>query len=393
MSDEKSYRWLKAVLAFCVLFLSIGCGQETESSSEASADQRILAEFTIAKGGDLILVPVTFKENEYLFFLDTGCSHTVFDSSLKHELGDVKRIERGLTHGGPMAAEFFDAPAAFLGPFNMQDCSEIFCSDFRMLSYIQGKRISGVIGMNFLKKYVVQIDFDRGVLSFLRPIRGQNPDWGEELEINYDSLGAPHVMGNIHDGIKVNFVIDTGDNSSGALEGKIFDDIISRKKIKTSETLVATASGTTRLREARITNLRVGSFEYEGLIFSEGIFSCLGLPFLSRHLVTFDFPNNRIYLKEGRNFKKIDETDMSGLHLLRISNKTIVHSVDEGSPAQKAGVRAKDVILKVGDRDANEYEMWELAQLKRSGDKRKITMKIERGNDVKEVSFLLEKKI
>jgi predicted aspartyl protease len=393
MSDEKSDRWLKAVLAFCVLFLSIGCGQEPKSSSEGLVDQRILAEFTIEKGGDFILLPVDFKGKEYSFVLDTGCSHTVFDSSLKHELGDVKRIERGLTAGGLMAYEMYDAPAAFLGPFNMQDCDEIFCIDFRMLSYIQGKRISGVIGMNFLRKYAVQIDFDKGVLSFLRPIRGQNPDWGEELEVNYDSLGVPHIMGNIHDGIKVNFVIDTGDSSSGALEGKIFDDIISRKKIKTSETLVATASGTIRLRETRITNLRVGSFEYQDLIFCEGIFSCLGLSFLSRHLVTLDFQNNRIYLKKGNDFKKIDETDMSGLHLIRISNKTIVHSVDEGSSAWKAGVRAKDVILKIGDKDVNEYEMWEIRDLKKSGDKRKIAMTIKRGNDIKEISFMLEKKI
>jgi len=393
MREKKSYKWLKEVLAFCVLFLASGHGAEPESSSEASADQRILAEFTIAKGGDLILVPVTFKGNEYLFFLDTGCSHTVFDSSLKHELGDVKRIERGLTAAGPMEAELFDAPAAFLGPFNMQDCGEIFCSDFRMFSYIQGKRISGVIGMNFLRKYVVQIDFDKGVLSFLRPIRRQNPDWGEELEINYDSLGVPHVMGNIHDGIKVNFVIDTGNNSSGALGGKIFDDIISRKKIKTSETLVATASGTIRLRETRITNLRAGSFEYQDIIFCEGIFSCLGLSFLSRHLVTLDFQNNRIYLKKGNDFKNIDETDMSGLHLLRISNTTLIHSVDKESPAEKAGIKAKDVIIKVGNKDVNTYNMWRLRRILMSEDKRKITMAIERGNDVKEVSFLLEKKI
>jgi len=393
MGDERSYRWLKAVLAFCVLFLGNGRGAEPESSSEGSADQRILAEFTIAKGGDLILLPVTFKGKEYLFFLDTGCSHTVFDTSLKHELGDVKRIERGQTAAGPMEAELFDAPEAFLGPFNIQDCGEVLCSDLRMMSLIEGKRISGIIGMNFLRKYVVQIDFDKGVISFLQPIRGQHPDWGEELKINHDSIGWPHITGNIHKGIKVDFVIDTGNNSTGDLGSKIFKEIISKKEMKTSETLAATAAGTIRLREARITRLRVGSFEYQDLIFGEGISSCLGLSFLSRHLVTFDFPSNRIYLKKGKDFKKIDEADMSGLHLLRISNKTIVHSVDEGSPAQKAGIEAKDVILKIGNEGVNIYNMWKLRRILKSRDKRKITMTIKRGDDVKEVSFLLEKKI
>jgi C-terminal processing protease CtpA/Prc len=121
--------------------------------------------------------------------------------------------------------------------------------------------------------------------------------------------------------------------------------------------------------------------------------SHLGLSFLSRHIVTLDFPNNRIYLKKGKGFKKDDETDMSGLHLLRISNQTVVYSVDEGSPAQKAGIRANDIILKVGDKDANTYDILELRRLLRSGVKHKILMTIKQNDDVKDVSFLLKKKI
>jgi hypothetical protein len=60
----------------------------------------------------------------------------------------------------------------------------------------------------------------------------------------------------------------------------------------------------------------------------------LGLSFLSRHIVTFDFPNGRVYFEKGKEYKKVDETDMSGLHLLRISNETFVYSVDEGDIAK-----------------------------------------------------------
>lgn len=393
MSKEKSYSWLRAVLTFCLLFWVSSYASELESSSERLLDQKILAEFKIARGGDPILLPVIFKGKEYLFLLDTGFSHTAFNSSFKHELGHVKRIERGITLGNPMMFEVFDAPEAFLGPFNIQDCGEVSCIDLNMVSSIFGRKVAGLIGLNFLKKYVIQIDFDKGVLSFLQPIRGQNPDWGQELEINYDSIGQPNIIGNIHNGIKVGFVIDTGCNTTGGLDRKIFEEILSKKEVKTSEALLATASGIVQNREARISGFSVGPFEYEDLIFDEGNWSYLGLLFLARHIVILDFPNNRIYLKKGRDFKKIDETDMSGLHLLRISNKTIVHSVDEDSPAQKAGISADDVILKVGDKGANKYEMWELRRILRSKDKRKIVMTIQRGDDVKEVSFLLKRKI
>lgn len=394
MSKEKNYRSLKVllVLSLFVLLLAGGCVEVPKSASDKPADQNILAEFKIAKGEDPILLPVKFKEKEYLFLLDTGSSHTVFDTSFKHELGDVKGIKRGPTHGSSIVAEFFDAPEAFLGPLSLQDCGEVACLDLKMLTLVEGSKVSGVIGMNFLNKYAVQIDFDKGVLSFFQPLQKRHSHWGNELPIGYHPLGLPQITGNVLDSIKVDFVVDTGANT-GSLDRKIFEQILSNKELKTSETLFATASGVIRKREARIGNLSIVEFEYEDLIFGEGNWSHLGLSFLSRHIVTFDFPNSRIYLEKGKGFKKIDETDMSGLHLLRISNKTVVYSVDEGSPAQKAGIRAKDTILKVGNKNANTYDMWDLRRLLMSGDGHKITMTIKRGDDVKEVSFLLKKKI
>jgi len=396
MKKVKYYMLLKVVLDLflSVMLLTAGCADEPKSTSEKPAEQNILAEFAIAKGGGPIILPVKFKDKEYVFLVDTGGSHTVFDTSFKHELGDVQKVERGLTHGSPIMAELFDAPEAFLGPLNVKDCGEVACLDLKMLSLVLGRKISGFIGMNFLKKYVVQIDFDKGLLSFLQPPQKRYSGWGNELPISYSQIGLPQITGNILDGVKVKFVIDTGaTGAAGSLDSKIFEEILSKKEIKTSEALSATASGIVRSREARIGNLSVGSFEYQDLIFGEGNWSYLGLSFLSRHIVTFDFPNSRIYLEKGKGFKKIDETDMSGLHLLRISNNTVVHSVDEGSPAQKAGIRANDIILKVGNKDANIYDMWELRRFLMSGDGHKVSMTIKRGDDIKEASFLLKKKI
>lgn len=395
MKKVKYYMLLKVVLGLflSVMLLTAGCADEPKSTSEKPAEQNILAEFEIAKGGGPILIPVTFKGKEYVFLVDTGCSHMVFDTSFKHELGDVQKVERVLTHGSPIISEVFEAPEAFLGPLNTQDCGEVICIDLEMASSVLGRRISGLIGMNFLKKYIVQIDFDKGSLSFLQPLQKRHPRWGNKLSIGYNPFGIPKIAGNILNGIKVDFMIDTGANSTGGLGSDIFEKFLSEKELKTSEILFATASGVIQKKEIRIDSLSVGSFEYQDLIFSEANWSYLGLSFLSRHRVTFDFPNSRMYLEKGKGFKKIDETDMSGLHLLRISNKTVVYSVDERSPAQKAGIRANDIILKVGNKDANIYDMWELRRLLMSGDGHKISMTIKRGDDIKEASFLLKKKI
>ncbi|NIP23065.1 MAG: PDZ domain-containing protein [Phycisphaerae bacterium] len=386
-------RKIALLLSFLVLFLAGGCAEKPEGKSDVPINHKVLAEFKIARNGDPILLPVTFKEKEYLFMLDTGSSHTVFDSSFRHELGEVKDIKKGLTSGSPILAEFFNAPNAFLGPFDLKESGDIACLDLNIFKSVLGKNVSGLIGMSFLRKYVIRIDFDKGTLSFLQPMQEQHPDWGIELVMEYDSLGWPQITGLVLDDIKVDFVIDTGANSTGGLVSDIFEKTLSENKLKTSEILFATASGVIRKREMRIKSLSVGLLNYTDIIFGEANMSHLGLSFLSRHIVTFDFPNSRMYLKKGKGFKKNDQSDMSGLHLLRISDKTVVYSVDEDSPAQKSGITANDIILRVGDKDANAYDILDLRRLLMSGDKRNITMTIKHGDDVKDVSFLLEKKI
>jgi len=71
-------------------------------NSEVTSADNIPSEFKVAKQGDIMLLPVKFTGKEYLFLLDTGASMTVFDISLKPELGDVKGIGRIQTAGGGM---------------------------------------------------------------------------------------------------------------------------------------------------------------------------------------------------------------------------------------------------------------------------------------------------
>lgn len=386
----------KALLGLVLGFTFIVLAAEPQTSSDKAADQRILAKFPITRNLDLILLPVRFKGKEYWFVLDTGSSHTVFDASFRHELGAATRIVEAQTAANSIIVELFDAPEAFLGPLNLQDCGEVSCFDLTMLSSVLGRPVTGIIGMNFLRGYVVQIDFDEWTLSFIQPMGADKSDWGRGLAMNCELAGCPRITGRILDRIDVDFLIDTGANATGFLESKMFRKILTEKGPKTSNVLVQTVSGIQQLREARIKGLSVGPLKYQGLIFAEGIegsWSCLGLSFLSRHIVTFDFPNSKIYFKKGKKFNKTEEADMSGLHLRRISNKTIIYSVDESSPAHKAGIKANDVVLKIGDDDVNLCDMWDIRELLRLENRRKIIMVIKRGNDVKEVTFLLEKRI
>ena len=380
-----------------LVFLLAGFAAASEKISNEVASRSILVEFTFTKGQCGIFLPVKFEGKEYLFVFDTGSSHTMFDISFRQALGKAKRVSKGITSKGAASFEVFDAPKAFLGPLNMQDCGEVLCIDFSMLTMVAGKKISGIIGMDFLKKYVIQIDFDTGKMLFLKTAGDNNSHWHTSLPITYSPTGIPQIKANILDGIRIDFsedfVIDTGANTAGSLSRRIFYEIVAKRKLKVAEEIYETASGTMRKKIIRVSDIQIGPLYYKNLIFSEGIWSFLGLEFLSRHLVAFDFPGNRFYLKKGEDFDKVDESDMSGLHLLSVSNEIIVYSVDRGSPAQKAGMRANDVIIRINGRDSDAYEIQEIRQLLKSGDGYKIAMTIKRGDEIKKVSFQLETRI
>ena len=76
-------------------------------------------EFSIAQDGTPILLPVEFRGQQHWFVLDTGATMTMFDMSLKGQLGPVLRTQLGMTAGEPIEVEVFEGPEAFLGSFNL----------------------------------------------------------------------------------------------------------------------------------------------------------------------------------------------------------------------------------------------------------------------------------
>jgi hypothetical protein len=265
--------------------------------------------------------------------------------------------------------------------------------DMQQAGYADGKKISGLIGMNFLRKYMVHIDFDVDTISFFESVPEERLRWGQSCDISYDNGGLAHIKGMAFLDIPVDFMVDTGHSQTGSLEERTFRLIMSQKKAKTIEASFNTLGGTIKEREARINDLVIGSLHYRDLIFSELDSSILGLEFLARHRVIFDFPNRKLYLEEGRDYRRHDQRDMSGLRLVKSYDQTVVESVEVGSPAEKAGLKAGDVILMVGPKLASQYDIWVFRRDLMATSGEKVNVTFLRGGQKKDVSLVLEQKL
>ncbi len=350
-------------------------------------------EFTLTKGEFPLVLPVRFGPRTWDFIVDTGSTLTIFDLSFRAQLGEPKRAIRMLSAGNPVVTQMFAAPRAFVGPFNIAECNEVMCAGLRNLAPILGREVHGMLGMDILKGHVVQIDFDEGRLAFLDDRQGDRPNWGQEFPITYDRMRLPQMKVSIEGRAEQDFTIDTGHGGSGTLEKSLFASVVADGNLKTTETAVATLGGTSKTSDVRLHRLTVGPLEYRSIIFTEGNGNQLGSDFLSRHVVTFDFLHDKLYLKKGKSFDRPDETGMCGVSLVRPDGQTVVYAVYEGCPAAKAGIKAGDVILKLQGRDAATYRMWEIRELFRSGDGKEITLTIRRAGETIDVSLRLERSV
>jgi hypothetical protein len=118
----------------------------------------------------------------------------------------------------------------------------------------------------------------------------------------------------------------------------------------------------------------------------------VSLYFLTQFTVTFDFPNRRVLLEKNTNFGHADMVDLSGLHFRRVDGNIVIESVDGGSPADKAGIRAGDRIKSVNSQDSTRARLFALREsLSQPGER--VDVVLQRGKDIVRRQFELPNRL
>ena len=341
----------------------------------------VIEEFDIARDGDFILLPVTIKGKTHSFILDTGSETTAFDTRLRPHLISLTKTSTLRASNGTVQAEMVEPPDAVLGKLKLRTDKSVICTDFSKVSHVIGKEIYGVLGMDFLQHHKFRIDFDHGKLVFLKSIDTTDANLGEPISIGYKDIRTSYVAAAASLDHIDDFLVDTGASTTGTLLPTFFDDLANQGTLKTlNKSKVQTVAGITTRKIGRIQFLAVKGSIVHNPVVKMSDSNLLGLGFWSRYVATFDFPNNVIYLREGAQFNEPDRYNLSGLHLFRIDGEICVHSVDAGSPADAAGIIAKDVIIKINNQSAAQQSMFTIRRLLSVEDS-EVEMKIKRNNE------------
>jgi len=365
---------------------------------------------------NLIIVPVIINDSDTLhFILDTGLSTSIMteiswgDTLLLNYTRQVKL--NGLGQGEPV-----DALHSYGNNFNIsgirgvnQDLYILLQNVFN-LSAIFGTKVHGLIGYNMFKNFIVEINYDRKVITFHNPDKYKPSRYlrrGTTFPLIIHQT-KPYVYGviTLKDGtdVPVKLLLDTG--ASHAL----WMDVESDKNItypkKAADVFLGKGlNGDIFGKIGRMHQFSIGKFTFDQPIvaFPDSLSAgdaigrdnrngSLGSEILRRFHVIIDYPNSQITLFPNRLYRSEFKLNRSGIDIeapLPGIPYYIISNIRKDSPADKAGLRKGDEIKYINGKNTvimNINEMYEFFQ-KKPGYKLKLSVARE-GYQFKVVLYL-----
>jgi hypothetical protein len=357
---NRQHRWLRAPAVLPVVLII--------TSLAAAADlkpRQIIAEFEVAPDGDFLRVPVTIRQKEFTFLVNTGLVTSAIDDGLQKSLELPRmRVEVRGKRGGQVR-EHFGGLEATLGNIPLELPAGVETADYAALRDRLDLECQGEIGMDVLQRYIMQIDFDQGILRFLTSLP---PSPGEMFRITPlgGEGGAPTIAATIPGIPSEKFVVSTGRAGSALeLRNELFSELVEQQQVRIlDKDKGITRSGSRLYQFGRLDAVQVGKFRHEGLIVNGSEQNAISLSYLARYVVTFDFPRNKLYLKKGRTFDFPDDHfTLWDVTVDRDSEKVVVREVSGYGPARRIGLQAGDIVESINDCRTRRLSNWQVRRL------------------------------
>ena len=259
---------------------------------ELPAETPINAE--AGRGGHLTVMLQMDDGRELLFMVDTGAPDTFVDESLVPKLGKKKQRQSISFVGGDHAyADLYSAPKLYWGTTRLLTGRYVGALDFKTLPFRRNPSVVGILGMDCLRHYCIQLDFEAGRIRFLPPELQETNDLGIALPISFSRGYCPQLHRANFVGRAPNLLVDIGCNIDGMVNREAVDGIA-----------------------VFFPERNWGGETYTNLIVAGvGRANAVGLRFLARHVVTFDFPKGTLYLKQKRLGPLAGDHSLKGSHL------------------------------------------------------------------------------
>lgn len=342
---------------------------------------------------NLLLVDVAVNGGEARpFILDTGAGGTVVDAAAAEVEPDAERgvvTVRGA--GGEEEFALVKLDSLALGGARLLGAT-VALGELAPLRELIGADIAGVLGYDFLRHFVVKVDYENSLVTFYEPASFAEPAGVAFIPAETNS-GHPIVEMAVG-GHRGRFVVDLGNPGPIILEGGYVaeHDLIT----KTSPKLPALMKGAggpkvTRAYSVRMDDLTIGPYKVAGPVVVlpaevEAVPLCgadmvgnVGWEVLSRFTFYVDYPGNRLGLTPSARFDAPFDYDRTGLLLQYAGDHYVVEEVAAASPAA-ALLAPGDRVVAIDGKAAAEVPLPAWARLRSQPAGTALKLTVERGD-------------
>jgi len=408
----------KWVVGYLILFLAgISHSQAQQVLGFSLPEGKTRVQFPIEVYNNLVVVPIVLNGQLPLkFILDTGVRTAILTEKAYSDILNLP-YSRKYSIAGPGGEKVVDAYVTnnvsldMPGVHGQGHAMLVLEKDYLELRNFLGSDVHGILGYELFSRFIVKIDYDRKVLTLMKPDRFKPNKRHTWLPITVEDTKPYIIVGlqmNDTTSLSAKLLVD-----SGASHG-LFLESSSSPKINVPEKHVASIIGRGLGGEitgqiGRIKSLEIGNYSIKDVIAnfpdpnayidtiktSRSVFrnGSLGGEMLSRFNVIFNFPGERIYLKKNSSYKKDFFFNMSGLTIrargARLRNFEIA-DVRENSLAAKAGVRKGDKLIAINGLAAENLDLDTINGILNSKPGKKITIQIQRDGVKEKKEFRLE---
>jgi hypothetical protein len=434
---------------FLFLLFSMSCFSQSEFQINNPRDRVVVPFKSI---NNLIFIPVILNGEELTFLLDTGVEQTILfslDDKEEVRLFEVEKLKlKGLGNKEPI-----DSYRSSKNKVEVRDLVDynhevyiILDQEFNFSSQV-GIEVNGIMGYNFFKDHLVEIDYDRKKIV----VYGHNhKKINDRLQKKYtkESItiedNKPYFISNIvaeQKTIPSKLLIDTG-NSDALWVFTNKTDKIKLPEKNIPDYLGRGFSGSVFGKRARI-----NSFDFGGKTFNDPLVTfpdslsaksvsfvpqrvgSVGSEVISRFSIVFDYLNHAIYTRPNSKLNEPFNFNMSGIEVEhaglewikqtsedkssagikiytnvnaeRVENNLKVHfelkpvfkiaSVRANSEAEKAGLKVGDRIVRINNQMSHGFTIQMINELLKSEEGKTIDMEIERNDKTFKFHFKLHK--
>ncbi|MGZ5435354.1 MAG: aspartyl protease family protein [Pyrinomonadaceae bacterium] len=361
-----------------------------------------------------IVVPVKINNSRPLSFVfDTGDKVGIVDIARAKELGlDLHgQVRIGGAGSDTLLGSYVRGATWKLQGFEDFSQPVALAIPLGRLAARFGHDFDGIIGSDFIKQFVIEVDYQARVLKLHAKDGFVYSGSGESIPIQFNSQGHPLIDGEVTprggQPIKGKFILDLGSSGALALHSPwVKEHRLLEAKHHTIRAIgVGGAGGESLARLGRVAELKIGKFKIvgptallsqdkAGAFANASLAGNVGQRIASKFKLFLDYERQRIILEPASTFQDPFDQAQSGMALTAEgADFSVLRVLDvlEDSPASEAGLLKNDQILKVDNKDAADLSITALGEMFERPATFKLTIK--RGEKTMQVTLIPRKLI